>query len=465
MNGDFFSDEPGRQPPPRRSPPPRQGPPPRQPPPPRRPEPEETEFVRRPSVRPPTPQAWSQAPQQPNYRPPQQPPPRQAQPPRPPAGPPPGYRPPERNDGVRYAPTQQPERFTERPPRYAASPPPPPPSRRSTGPTGPPPRPPRARTRRSPWRWVRRILLLPLILLLVLIGIAVYIVTLPLEKVDALVDYPGRVADTPGTNWLLVGSDSRTGLTPEEEQALATGGDTGPERTDTIILIHLPKSGPAVMVSIPRDSYLAIPDNGTDKVNASFAIGGPALLVQTIEGATGVHIDHYAQIGFDGFAGLVDSLGGVDMCLDQPIDDPLAGINLPGGCQKLNGAEALGVVRSRATPLADLDRINRQRQFMSALLKKSTSPTTVLNPFKLLPFAKGAVESLKVDRGDGMTDLARLGWALRGEMITTTVPISGFEDVDGSGNVLLWDDARAAQFFGALANDEPIPPELITTGP
>ncbi|MFE5788523.1 LCP family protein [Rhodococcus erythropolis] len=302
-----------------------------------------------------------------------------------------------------------------------------------------------------------------LVLLLALAG-AVYYVDSSLNRIDALPDYAGRVADTPGTNWLIVGSDSREGLTPEQEQALATGGDTGPKRTDTVILVHVPKSGKTTMVSIPRDSYIPIPGYGSDKINAAFAFGGAPLLVQTVEEATGLRIDHYAEIGFSGFAGIVDAVGGVNVCLTQAIDDPLAGINLPAGCQDLKGSDALGFVRTRATALADLDRMNNQRQFMSALLSKATSPSTFLNPFRLWPLVSDTAKSLQVDEGDHIWNLASLAWALRGGMTTTTVPVAGFEDVDGSGNVLLWDKARASQFFDALANDQQIPQDLITTG-
>lgn len=287
-----------------------------------------------------------------------------------------------------------------------------------------------------------------------------------LTRIDVLADYPDRVADTPGTNWLLVGSDSRTGLTAEQEQELATGGEVGPERTDTIILIHVPSGGGATtMVSLPRDSYVSIPGYGQDKLNASFAVGGPTLLTQTVEGVTGVHIDHYVEIGFGGFASIVDALGGVDICVPYPIDDPLAGINLPAGCQELTGPEALGFVRTRATPLADLDRMNNQRLFMSALLSKATGLGTMLNPFRLWSLASGATATLEVDDGAHLWDLARLAWAMRGETVTATVPVGGFDDVDGSGNVLLWDRDRAIPFFESLAEDRPIPPELLTPAP
>ncbi len=360
-----------------------------------------------------------------------------------------------------YAPTQTPRPYTEQPrreepPRRRPAPAPERALRRPE-----PAAPPRVRKKRH---WGRRFGLTFLALLLVVGGL-VYYVDSSLTRVDALSSYDGRIADTPGTNWLLVGSDSRAGLTPEEEASLATGGETGPSRTDTIILIHIPSGGGATtMVSLPRDSYVSVPGNGQNKLNASFALGGPPLLVQTVEGATGLRIDHYAEIGFGGFAGIVDALGGVDVCLQNAISDPLAGIDLPAGCQELAGSQALGFVRSRATALADLDRMNNQRQFMSALLAKATSPSTFLNPLRLWPLVKDTASSLSVDEGDHIWNLASLAWAMRGDLVTTTVPVGGFEDTD-VGNVLLWDSDRASQFFGALEEDRQIPEELRTAGP
>lgn len=146
-----------------------------------------------------------------------------------------------------------------------------------------------------------------------------------LHHVDALKDYPDRPATGSGTNWLLVGSDSRQDLTPDQETQLATGGDIGDGRTDTILLVHIPAfydGGAATMVSLPRDSYVSIPENGSNKLNAAYSLGGPALLTRTVEEATGLRIDHYAEIGFNGFASVVDAIGGVSMCLDEPIQDP-----------------------------------------------------------------------------------------------------------------------------------------------
>nr|WP_262498587.1 LCP family protein [Rhodococcus sp. ANT_H53B] len=475
---------PGRQPPPPRGyrpgqpppdrgprqydpgPPRRQGPPPERPaqhrPRPQGPPPEGTEFIRRdgrptagPARSAAAQQAWSQAPE-PGSAKSDTPSPSES------------TRQYSRSQEVPpgrtgYAPRQQPEPFTEERRKPAAPaqralrrPEPVRPQRDS--------RPPKVAKPRKRRRWGRRFLIVLLVLVLGIGGV-VYYVDSSLTRVDALTSYPGRIGDTPGTNWLLVGSDSRAGLTPEQEAALATGGEVGPSRTDTIILIHIPEgSGAPTMVSLPRDSYVSIPGNGQDKLNAAFAFGGPPLLVQTVEGATGVHIDHYAEIGFGGFAGIVDAVGGVNVCVQNAIDDPLAGINIAAGCQDLTGAEALGFVRSRATALADIDRMNNQRAFMSALLEKATSASTFLNPFKLWPLVSDTASSLSVDEGDHIWNLAALAWAMRSGPVTTTVPVGGFQDSD-VGNVLLWDDTRAPAFFDAIAQDREIPPELLTGGP
>jgi LCP family protein required for cell wall assembly len=297
------------------------------------------------------------------------------------------------------------------------------------------------------------------------IGTAFWIDT-KLHRIAALADYPDRPAEGKGTTWLLVGSDSRQNLTPEQQAVLGTGGDIGNGHTDTILLVHVPalwSDTPTTMVSIPRDSYVEIPDFGTDKINASFAFGGAPLLAQTVEQATGVRLDHYAEVEFDGFAGLVDAVGGVTMCLPEPISDPLAGIELPAGCQKLDGRNALGYVRTRATPRADLDRMVNQRQFMSTLMHRAASPSVLLNPLRWYPMATAAADSLTVDSGAHVTDLARLALALRGDVTTTTVPIGEFTGSD-SGSVVVWNEEVANQLFAALKSDTPVPPDVLEAG-
>lgn len=280
-----------------------------------------------------------------------------------------------------------------------------------------------------------------------------------LHRKPALTGYAGRPASGRGTNWLLVGSDSREGLSAEQQEDLATGGDVGSTRTDTMLLIHIPapaSNTPTTMVSIPRDSFVPIPGHGKDKINSAFGIGGAALLTQTVEQATGLRLDHYAEIGFSGFAALVDALGGITVCPTAPIGDPLAGIDLPAGCQKLNGRSALGYVRTRDTPRADLDRMVNQRQFISALLQRAASPSVCLNPWRWYAVPHAAADALTVDDGDHVWDLARLGWALHGSTTTLTVPLGDFTS-NSAGSVVVWDHEVAGQLFDALAADEPVP--------
>ncbi|MGW0004296.1 LCP family protein [Nocardia grenadensis] len=400
----------------------------------------------RPTERYEPPRAWSQTPQGRNAPPARPPAPGRGGKPQPPTHAPPQRPVPYREGG--HAPTQRPVPYRDgrrRPPPTGN-----PPGRR---PAAPPSR--RPRRKRHIGRWFLAILLA----LLALFVYAVVKLDGSLTRIDALSDYEDRLGNTAGTNWLLVGSDSRAGLSEEQTSGLATGGEVGDPRTDTIILVHVPPSGRTTLVSLPRDSYVDIPGYGQDKLNASFAFGGAPLLTQTVEIATGLHIDHYAEIGFAGFAGVVDALGGIDICVPQPINDPLAGIDLPAGCQELNGPEALGFVRSRATALADIDRMNNQRLFLSALLEKATSPATLVNPFALWPMASDTAGSLTVDKNDHIWDLARLAWALRGDTLATTVPVGGFADTD-SGNVVLWADPDASRFFQALADGDPIPADL-----
>jgi LCP family protein required for cell wall assembly len=288
-----------------------------------------------------------------------------------------------------------------------------------------------------------------------------------LHRIPALSDYAERPSGGAGTTWLLVGSDSRQHLTPDQQADLATGGDVGNGRTDTILVVHIPAIGSSTqptMVSIPRDSYVSIPGYGSDKINAAFAVGGAPLLAQTVEQATGLRMDHYAEIGFDGFATMVDAVGGVTMCPAEPINDPLAGIDLPAGCQKLDGRSALGFVRTRATPRADLDRMLNQRAFMSALLHRATSPAVLLNPLRWYPMAHAASGAVAVDEGDHIWDLARLAWALHGDLVTTTVPIGEFGGGD-SGSVVVWNDDAASQLFDALRMDSPVPGDVVDAEP
>lgn len=315
-------------------------------------------------------------------------------------------------------------------------------------------------------RFLTGLLAFGLVLVAGLLSAAVWLEA-HLRATTDLAEYPGRPTAGSGTNWLLVGSDGRADLTVEQQEEFTTGGDLGSSRTDTILLVHIPavmSGAPTVVVSIPRDSYLEIPGWGTDKVNAAFSVGGPSLLVQTVEQASGVRIDHYAEVGFGGFGAVVDALGGVEICLTEPLNDPLAGVDLPPGCQTVSGRDALGYVRSRDTPRADLDRMLHQREFTSALVSRLTSPTVWLNPWRWYAVPKAVVAALAVSRGTHTWDLARLAWALSGSVSALTVPIGAFAGTD-AGSVLMWDADSADALFGALRTDSAIPQLVLDSQP
>jgi LCP family protein required for cell wall assembly len=324
--------------------------------------------------------------------------------------------------------------------------------------------PPRTRTARParPARPTRRrrfpIGRLLLVLVLVIAAFGVY-VDFSLNRVSALP--ADSKAATAGTNWLIVGSDSRSQLTDEQRDQLATGNETS-ELTDTIMILHT-GSGPSTLVSLPRDSMVDIPGHGREKINSAYGRGGgangggPELLVRTVEGATGLKIDHYVEIGFLGVVSVVDAVGGVYMCVPESIKDPKAALDIEEGCQTLDEATALGYVRTRATAGSDFDRVERQRAFLSALVKKATSPATLVNPFRVVPLTSAVTAAITVDESDHVWNLAGLGFAMRGissgEGVTTTVPIGGTPTIGGQ-SVVQWDKTRAAALFTALENDQ-----------
>jgi LCP family protein required for cell wall assembly len=322
---------------------------------------------------------------------------------------------------------------------------------------------PPAKRRRRLFRRRRLAMLLALLILLplVVLGVSDY----RLHRQDVWPAASTRPAATPGSDWLIVGSDSRAGLSAAQRKQLATGSAAG-QRTDTMMLLHIPTSGAPTLVSLPRDSYLPIPGHGQNKLNAAYAFGGARLLVQTVEAATGIRLDHYVEIGFGGLYDLVNAVGGVPMCLDSSAKDPKAALNVKAGCQTLDGQQALGYSRSRASARGDLDRVSHQRGLITALLHKATSPMTLLNPvhdYRLVADGPGA---LGVADGDHLTDLARLAWAARSlgdGGTTTTVPIGRVYRVTGVGDVLSWDAARARAMFDALRHDQPVPRTSLST--
>ena len=245
------------------------------------------------------------------------------------------------------------------------------------------------------------------------------------------------------TNVLVVGSDSREGLSQEERSELTTGGDTGPERTDTILLVQTRGSAVA-MLSFPRDLWVERCDGSSQRINTAVQQGGVGCLVRTIQQTSGIGIDHVVQVGFGGFVQVVDAVGGVELCLPRAIADRDAGIDLPAGCQVLGGADALGYVRVRKID-DDLQRIKRQQEFLAALAGEVASPATMLVPWRGLPTVRAIGEAVTTDTGVGPVTMARLAVAARGLASggahTVTVPTTA-TTIDGASVLLASPEAE-----------------------
>ncbi|OON76018.1 transcriptional regulator [Streptomyces tsukubensis] len=271
----------------------------------------------------------------------------------------------------------------------------------------------------------------------------------------------GRAKAGKGTDWLLIGSDSRSDLTAEQRRKLHVGGGQG-LNTDTLMIVHYGDSGP-YLVSIPRDSYVEIPGHGHNKINAAYALGGAKLLTRTVEQATGLRLDHYAEVDFLGFVDVVDALGGVRICVPKGgLHDKHSGADFAAGCRQMDGVQALAYVRARYTdPQGDLGRVKRQRQLVSAVADKAFSAPVVLNPWKQIPFLRTSLDALTVDKGTGTGTLVGLGREMKklsdGDGATTTVPIAAEPQISGVGDVVEWDTSKADDLFGALREDTPIP--------
>ena len=348
--------------------------------------------------------------------------------------------------------------------RPAAPPPPPPPPVYPTAKPGPKPSRgyPRTRPGVRP-RW-GRILLVGLAVLALVAGAGVLTSYLWFRGVDdglnrtdpfaALEGRPQKVVD--GTlNILLVGSDSR-----DPDQPSVEGG---PARTDTIVIMHIPASHDrAYMVSIPRDTWVYVPEspdgqNGDTmaKINAAYAWGGLPLTVETVERYTGVRMDHVALIDFNGFIKVTDALGGVDMNIEQSIvsiHEPYR--QFTAGPNHLTGAEALDYCRQRYQfPDGDFARIRHQHEFLKALLDKAVSRGTVTNLGTFKEFVTSVASALTVDKDFSLIDLGWQFHSLRSDNLTfVTNPNLGSDDIDGQ-SVVVSDKQNASALYDAMAHD------------
>lgn len=331
-----------------------------------------------------------------------------------------------------------------------------PPARRTPTGSGRPPR-------RRPRYRVRRVLALVALLLVAYLVSMIVVVAMvwgSIDRVDAAPDAADRPGSSAGANYLLVGTDSREELTEDQRSEFATGYTEG-HRADTVMLLHVPTFGDPTLVSLPRDSYVEIRDYGWHKLNSAHSFGGPELLVDTVEQSTGLRIEGYLEIGFGGFVNVVEQVGGVEMCLDAPIQDTRAHLDLEAGCQELTGAEALGYVRMRySDPRGDLGRVERQREFLSALVDRLASPSTVLVPWRLHQVGTATGGSLSFSEDTSMLEGARMALAMRsvssGSGTSVTVPVADADHPTNVGSTVLWDEQGASALFTALRNGDQV---------
>jgi LCP family protein required for cell wall assembly len=260
-------------------------------------------------------------------------------------------------------------------------------------------------------------------------------------------------------NILVAGVDRRGGLTPAQRAELHVGNDVS-LNSDTMMLVHVSAARNAVtVVSLPRDSWIDIPGHGMSKINAAYGLGGPKLMVRTVEQATGVTIDSYVEVNFLGFVKVINALGGVDICLPQAVTDPSSGLSLPAGRHHVNGITALKYARDRHSfATEDLARIGNQQRLLASLLSEAISGGTLANPVRLFSFLSASLAAVKVDRSLNVTALAdRMRNISASDVTFTTVPIANanYVTLDGQSAVL-WNQSAAGRLFDAIRSDQPL---------
>lgn len=354
--------------------------------------------------------------------------------------------------------------------------------------------------RRPPIRWSTRIAGGMALMIITASGIGHAVVTGvsgAIDRVDAFGGMEGRPDGSKGTNFLLVGTDGRDGLDPAEKKQYHLGGAPC-HCTDTIMLVHLSEDrARASVVSIPRDTFVRLPDRPARtagraaagptaapatarsapegaagvavraatrpaKINEAYADGGPKLTVRTVEQLTGVHIDHYLEIDFTTFMKTVDVVGGVPVCTTRPLKDAYTGLDLPVGTTTLHGGQALQYVRSRHLDgAADLGRMQRQQRFVAQLIHKITSGGTLTDPVELSRITSTVLGSVRADQGLSATDLISLAKGMKGFSSSSSefgsVPLSTTNYlVKGVGSTVKWDATKAGRMWAAIRADEPL---------
>jgi LCP family protein required for cell wall assembly len=276
-------------------------------------------------------------------------------------------------------------------------------------------------------------------------------------RVDA-----GTSAAAPGAplNILLAGVDRRNGLTSRQIAELHVGRVEGTANSDTLMLVHIsPAHSRVTVISLPRDSWVDIPGHGMNKINAAYGLGGPPLMVKTVEQATGLTINDYVEVNFLAFVKVIDALGGVNVCLPAALDDPSSGVHLSAGFHHLDGVQALEYARDRHSfPLQDLTRIQDQQTLLSTELTKIISSGTLENPLRMEQLLSSVLPALRVDKG---LNIAALADEMRGitsrDVAFVTVPLGNLDYQAPNGEVaLLWNTSQADRLFSEIRNDQPV---------
>ncbi len=331
------------------------------------------------------------------------------------------------------------------------------------------PRAPRHPPPTSPWGRLGRLLLAVLSSLVLIVSVGGYVVTTYFDSTIGRlhIDFGGGSPAGDTSNWLLVGTDSRAG----------SGGRYGNapgQRSDTTILAHLAKDGTTTLVSIPRDTYVEVPaytdakgnhhPAAKDKFTNAINVGGPSLLVATVEQLTGLQLDHYVSVDLAGFKQITDAVGGVSVCVkpsafssnDQNdartatihvtnTNDPFSGWHAGPGTVHLTGEQALAFVRQRhGLPEGDINRIQRQQQFLGSVFRSATAPGSLFNPARVTSLLLSVRNALSLDQNTSSSDLEALAERLKGtaasKVVFSTLPVRELRPTDphvfSQGNLL-----------------------------
>ena len=301
--------------------------------------------------------------------------------------------------------------------------------------------------KRNVFKIVRRTLLFLIIAFLLFAIFLVFTINKNLHHEKMLT---GR-SDDNATTWLLLGSDARDGT------AGGTADDIPGYRTDTILMLTKPQSGKSSLISIPRDSLVTV--NGTYmKINAVAMTAGWSALTGAVETITGLKVDHVVLMGFAGVENIVNALGTVDLCYDYDVDDPDSQMHWKAGCHASNGAETLAFSRMRyADPKGDFGRNDRQRQVISAISKKSASPSVFLNPFKLKKVSDAGLNALTVDENANVWSLYQMMKTFRsatgdGGITGSVYYMNPGYSVASLGSCVLLNDQKNLDLFKQLAD-------------